>query len=104
MLRNYVKTTAMNGPVYKTFEGIGGFTRGSTGVPFVMFTNTRNFNPRRRPKWRISKDVRSESRLFMLGEGSYIIYRGKKYTGPSGMDRLEMVLRNEETISAIEKL
>ena len=49
-------------------------------------------------------DVRPESRLFMLGDGSYIIYRGKKYTGPAGMDRLEMVLRNEETVSAIEKL
>lgn len=104
MLRNYVKTTAMNGPVYKTFEGIGGFTRGPTGVPYVKFTNTRSFNPCRRRKRRVGRDVRSESRLFMLGDGSYIIYRGKKYTGPAGMDRLEMVLRNEETISAIEKL
>lgn len=104
MLRNYVKTTAMNGPVYKTFEGIGGFTRGPTGVPYVKFTNTRSFNPRHhRGRW-FDKDVRLESRLFMLGDKSYIIYRGKKYTGPAGMDKLEMVLRNEETISAIEKL
>lgn len=104
MLRNYVKTTAMNGPVYKTFEGIDGFTRGPTGVPYVKFTNTRCFNPRRRRKGRFDKYIRPESRLFMLGDKSYIIYRGKKYTGPAGMDRLEMVLRNEETISAIEKL
>lgn len=103
MLRNYVKTTAMNGPVYKTFEGIGGFTRGPTGVPYVKFTNTRSFNPRR-SRGRFCKDIHLESRLFMLGDGSYIIYRGKKYTGPAGMDRLEMVLRNEETVSAIEKL
>jgi len=104
MLRNYVKTTAMNGPVYKTFEGIGGFIRMTTGVPYVKFTNTRSFNPLRRRKLRIGKDVRPESRLFMLGDGAYIVYRGKKYTGPVGMDRLEMVLRNEETASAIEKL
>lgn len=103
MLRNYVKTTAMNGPVYKTFEGIGGFTRGPTGVPYVKFTNTRSFNPRRR-RGRWYGDASLESRLFMLGDKSYIIYRGKKYTGPAGMDKLEMVLRNEETISAIEKL
>jgi len=104
MLRNYVKTTAMNGPVYKTFERIDGFIRMTTGVPYVKFTNTQNFNPRRRQKLRIGKDVRPESRLFMLGDKSYIIYRGKKYTGPAGMDRLEMVLKNEETINAIEKL
>lgn len=92
----------MNGPVYKTFEGIGGFRRGPTGIPFVKFTNTRDLCRRR--KWRVGKDVRSESRLFMVGDGAYIVYRGKKYTGQAGMDRLEMVLRNEETISAIEKL
>ena len=104
MLRNYVKTTAMNGPVYKTFEEIGGFRRGPTGIPFVKFTNTSDFVPRRCRKGWIGKVVLPESRLFMLGDGAYIVYRGKKYTGPVGMDRLEMVLRNEETASAIEKL
>ncbi len=104
MLRNYVKTTAMNGPVYKTFEGIGGFTRGAKGVPFVKFTNTMDFDPRRRRVRWFGKNVHPESRLFMLGDKSYVIYRGKKYTGPAGMDKLEMVLRNEETVNAIEKL
>lgn len=104
MLRNYVKTSAMNGPVYKAFEEIGGFTRHSTGAPYIKFTNTRGFNPRRRRDWWFGKKVHPESRLFILGDQSYVIYRGKKYTGPAGMDKLEMVLRNEETMDAIEKL